>query len=364
MKLLFLFVSLFLSATLNAAISFYPGVANGKVVTTPNAVIVYPGTGVSIVTNSDSSITISSSGGGGIASNAIANLNGIGTNTQIYFPTNYGLAIFVDGATFQDTTTFSSGTVAQGIQQNLAAVSGIGTNVSYDANGNLIKSTISGDIFIVTNASGTTVSCIWGAKGSDTIMRLDLVAASNYSFTLTNLPTAGDPPSKFTMELYCAGNAPAIIFNASTKTPNHIDHGPFIVGNTTNFIYFQWDGTNITARSGQIITSTGVATASSVAIDNTTYQHLDITNTIAGNINVLLTNLVIGNFGSFHLKSDGSARTINIYAGISLTFMSTNATLNSTSFVTTASKDLLVCWDTRQQTATTTNTLIWGISGQ
>jgi hypothetical protein len=105
---------------------------------------------------------------------------------------------------------------------------------------------------------------------------------------------------------------------------------------------------NLTAIPQTRTLSTRVVTnklyAAAMVLDASTDVHASGTNAIAGNVTLLLTNAVIGRSGSLSLLSDGSARTIAIFAGPTLTWISTNATSAATNLLTTASKQSLLCW--------------------
>ena len=104
---------------------------------------------------------------------------------------------------------------------------------------------------------------------------------------------------------------------------------------------------------------TNYAHASSLTLSLNRDTLASVTNDTSGNVNLLLTNTAIGFSGRMYFTSDSSARTISLFCDKTIKFLSTNSTINGTQFITTASQDLILCWDQRRKTATSSNIYVW-----
>lgn len=156
----------------------------------------------------------------------------------------------------------------------------------------------------------------------------------------TNILSGGGP-------IIVTSNNAGVFTITSTAQPTNT--ALTFLGNVDTNAFFQRKATNY-------------AHATSIAINCGTDVAANITNSTSADVSVLLTNVVPNTSGRISITSDGSARTFNLFSGISITMLSTNETLNSTQIVTTASKRMLINWAATLETPTKTNLLVWAKS--
>lgn len=229
--------------------------------------------------------------------------------------------------------------------------------------------------------------------------RVTMAPSNSTTVAFANLPAAGTPEQTIELMVFWTNMPAAATFTWPVELvwPQGT---PVLVNNATNFFDIKWKGgtnwfgfayqgpstggsTNVGNVSptiftpvlsdptinGQTITlplvqrvATNYAHASSIAVNCSTDVAAAITNSTSGNVSLLLTNVVPNTSGRLSVTSDGSVRTFNVFAGVSITMLSTNETLNSTQLVTTASKRLLINWAATLETPTKTNLLVWAKS--
>jgi hypothetical protein len=108
--------------------------------------------------------------------------------------------------------------------------------------------------------------------------------------------------------------------------------------------------------------TTNLAHATSITFYLDALRDHYTTNAVGAAVNVLLTNAVPGNTGSWSLEDDGTGRTLSFFSAHPMTWMSTNGTVNATNFLSVANKYALVCWSVRRTSPTVTNIFMWGIN--
>lgn len=256
---------------------------------------------------------------------------------------------------------------------------------------------------ITTNVAAYTWS--WQGRNTNQVIdasktnRVSMAPSNSTTVAFANLPSAGSPEQTIELMVLWTNMPTAATFTwpAELVWPQGT---PVLVNNATNFFDLKWKGTNwygfayqgpttgtsgtnvlnvsptiftptITSPTinGQSITlplvqrvATNYAHATSIAVDCSNDIAANITNSTSANVSLLLTNVVPNTSGRLSVTSDGSSRTFNVFAGISITMISTNETLNSTQLVTTASKRMLINWAATLETPTKTNLLVWAKS--
>lgn len=143
--------------------------------------------------------------------------------------------------------------------------------------------------------------------------------------TIIGIHGSGGTPSKITIEGPNSGLGNAYLPNNQTFTGVNTFTQPII-------------GSGASLTNIHDTTDSALATASTQTIDLTADRTVSITNAVAGNVTILLTNLVDRRFFVLRCVADGSARTVSFLAPATMNWISTNGTSSGTNIAVTASK--------------------------